>query len=397
MRLNRRRANLVLMCLTMVIAFATAEKVPAQYTGPYTDSMGGGFNNPISAQMSTMLWNRIFYPKAYGNRSEKTAPPNAATPKPSSQPAPNQKQDESKLRFRSSGTRLRTRALADFFGNTAEEREQYLKIMNAVLDGFDQKVKGAGLENDVAIALSYFLAENARIYHGLPEISDQQFVEIRNAIAEAVLSTDGLNSITDRQKQEFYETLVAYTGVTQFVYEQAKQAGNEQMTQRSQQLAGQNLQTLTKMPPDSINFRGTTPAASNAQDETTGTNPTPPSNGPTDIGQLRQDYSENEVRADGIYKGKRFLFTGKVVEVSGAYYKTTGQDASGRYIYTNIGPNLKVTNSGGGSVIGWEVHCFFKDTQELGRLRSQERVAFEATVQGRESGTTLILVDAVLR
>jgi len=59
----------VLICGVVFIAIlANARSAPAQFTGPYSDSMGGGFNNPISAQMSTMLWNRIFYPKANGNR-----------------------------------------------------------------------------------------------------------------------------------------------------------------------------------------------------------------------------------------------------------------------------------------------------------------------------------------
>jgi len=69
--------------------------------------------------------------------------------------------------------------------------------MNAVIDGFDQKAKEAGLENDIAIAMSYFLAENVRIYRGLPELSDQQFVNLRNVIADAFLSTGALNNITD--------------------------------------------------------------------------------------------------------------------------------------------------------------------------------------------------------
>jgi hypothetical protein len=396
MSLNTRHTNLLLISLTIFILLAMAQTAPAQYTGPYTDSMGGGFNNPLSAQMSTMLWSNIFY-RTTGASTTGTSARRTNTSAAAPQPATSQTVDASALRFRSSGTRLATQKLADQLGNTPAEREQYLKLMNAVLDGFDQKVKAAGLQNDLGIALSYFLAENARIYHGQPELSDQQFVEIRRVIADAFLSTGALQNINDRQKQEFYEGLVAYTGITQFGYEQSKQANNEAMARLYQKVAGQNLQTVTKMSPDSINLSGDGLATS-ATNETTTATAVSASGNPIDIAQLRQDYSENEVRADEMYKGKRFIFNGKVVEVSGTYYQTSGQDPTGRYIYTNIGPNLKVTNTGGNSLIGWEVHCFFKNNQQLGQLRGQQTVMFEATVQGKEpGGTTLILVGAALR
>jgi len=218
--------------------------------------MGGGFNNPISAQMSTMLWNRIFYPKANGNRGASSSASRSQTTGARSQTEPARKADEGALRFQSGGTRVKTPALANQLGNTPAEREQYLNLMNAVLDDFDQKVMAAGLQNDIAIALSYFLAENARIYRGLPELPDQQFVTIRNVIADAFLNTGALNQITNRQKQELYEGLVAYTGITQFGYEQSKQAGNERMAQLYQKVAGQNLQAITGMSPDSINLTG---------------------------------------------------------------------------------------------------------------------------------------------
>jgi len=237
-----------LICLATITAvFAYPYRVPAQYK----DWMGGNFNNPFSAQMSTRIWTRVFYrvPETLKLGGGKSAASSSGAP---SQPAPNKTVDESSLRFRSSGTRLKTHSFADQLGNTPAERDQYLKLMNAVLDGFDQRVKAAGLQNDLAIALSYFLAENVRIYQGEAELSDQQYIDIRNVIAEALVTSGALSHVTDGQKQEFYEALVAYTGITQFGYEQAKQAGDDTMAKGYQRVAGQNLQTVTKMPPDSL-------------------------------------------------------------------------------------------------------------------------------------------------
>jgi len=104
----------VLISWTLIAAIvATAQRVPAQFAGPYRDWYGGSFNNPISAQMSTMLWNRVFIRIPKGTRG---STPSSTAPR--SQAERSQKADESALRFRSSGTRLKTPALADQLGNT---------------------------------------------------------------------------------------------------------------------------------------------------------------------------------------------------------------------------------------------------------------------------------------
>lgn len=259
-----------LICLGVVTAILT---VSQQTSAQFTDTMGGTWNNPLSASTSTMIWNNIFYGihrKAGANKG--TTASTAAQPKSQ----PNKRIDDGVVRFRPSGTRIKTRELADQLGNTPAEREQYLKLMNAVLEGFEQQVQKVGLQNDLAMALSFFFGENARIYHGLPEPPDQQFVDLRNLIAGALANGGALNNTTDRQKQEMYEALVAYTGITQFGYEQAKQAGNETYAKGYQQVAGQNLQTVTHLSPDNINFTSAGLTISNAGDSPP---PQPDSNG----------------------------------------------------------------------------------------------------------------------
>ena len=253
-----RLLTLVASTLAIIIAAHSARAQYSTYTMP--SGMGGMFNNSISATIAANQWNRIFLcttspvkTSFCGGTSETgTGSSQARSASASQQARSRPAVNDSVLRFHSSGTYLKTRELADQLGNTPEERAQYLKLMNAVLDEFRKKVTAADLQNDVAIALSYFFVENLRIYRGLPEASDQQYVDVRNVIAKILLGQSGVTKLTDRQKQEYYEALVAYTGITQFGYEQAKQAGNEQIAKGYQQVAGQNLQTLTKMSPDSL-------------------------------------------------------------------------------------------------------------------------------------------------
>ena len=248
-----------LICLAIVIAiFTISRQAPAQFFGQpttYHDFYGGSWNNGGSALASTMIWNCVYYPlacKKSGGASKGTT--SSTTAKPTSQPSPTVKAaNPNVVNFRPTGTYIKTRELADSLGNSPAEREQYQKLMNAVLDAFGQQAQKAGFPNDLPAALAFFLGENIRIYRGMPDLSDQQYVDLRNKIADAVISSGAISSLSDRQKQEMYETLVAYTGITQYGYEQGVQAQNDAIVKGYQKVAGQSLQTVTKMSPDNIN------------------------------------------------------------------------------------------------------------------------------------------------
>src|SRR5262249_48845902 len=150
----------------------------------YQDSMGTGWNNALSASASTMIWSSIFY-RTTGAASARTKTANTGSNR--AQPAPpplqNKPIDDAAMRFKFSGSYIKTRELADQLGSTQEQRDQYFTLMNAVLQAFDQQAAGANHSHDIALALSYFLAENLRIYRGQPDLSNDQFLRIRDAIA----------------------------------------------------------------------------------------------------------------------------------------------------------------------------------------------------------------------
>jgi len=248
-------SSFIIFGFVVCVSAASSE---AQYVRPTT---GGtmrefNFNNPMSALAATMVMNKAredALAKRLGTNPNSSQSPAGRTSS-QTQSEPTKPLDESSFKFRAAGGYIKTRELADQLGSNPTERDQYFKLMNAVLDGFGQQVAKVGLNNDVAMALAFFFGENIRIYRGLAELPDQQYVNLRNSIARAIASGGGLGNATDRQKQEMYETLVAYTGLTQFGYEQAREANNNEMVKGYQQLAGQNLQTITKMSPDSMNL-----------------------------------------------------------------------------------------------------------------------------------------------
>lgn len=75
-------------------------------------------------------------------------------------------------------------------------------------------------------------------------------------MASALSGNSALKNAPDRQKQEMYETLIAYAGLTLFGYEQSVKAGNPEYVKGYRQVAGQNLRAVAKMSPEEIHFRG---------------------------------------------------------------------------------------------------------------------------------------------
>ncbi|HXM34266.1 MAG TPA: DUF6683 family protein, partial [Pyrinomonadaceae bacterium] len=150
---------------------------------------------------------------------------------------------------------------------------------------------------------------------------DPQMLELRDTIAEALVEGNGMNGVTERQKQEMYETLVLFTGFALATYQEGKQGGNAETVKASQQLAGQNLLALTGISPDKISFNDQglsierEPAAAAATATPSSTEPTSSQDAPPatiNAGLLVMEFEGNEVRAYQMYGGKRIRVNGTV-------------------------------------------------------------------------------------
>jgi hypothetical protein len=202
-----------------------------------SEGLGGTFNTASGGTITKTIVDRI----AQRNRERKL---NAKRPSAISTAR------ASSVLFRSTGTQLKTREIANLIdaGNP-----QVVQLLTTLLVEFDKGARAAGHPNDLALALSFFFATNASIYHGGGQPADPPMVELRDTIAEALAEGNALSSMNDRQKQEMYESLVLFTGFALAVYEEGK-AGNPESLKVSRQLAGEYLLAVTGIAPDKINF-----------------------------------------------------------------------------------------------------------------------------------------------
>ena len=222
-------------CFLISLLLALCVQVLGQHSN---EGLGGTFNTPGGGIISKTIVDRL-------TKRDRDLRPQARRAS-----AVSAKPNEASLLFRPTGTQLKTREIANLIdaGNP-----QVLTIMTTILNEYEKGARAAGHPNDLALALSFFFATNASIYHDGGQPGDPAMVELRNTIAQALGEGNALSSMNDRQKQEMYETLVLFTGFALAVYEEGK-GGNAESLKVSQQLAGQNLLAVTGISPDKINF-----------------------------------------------------------------------------------------------------------------------------------------------
>jgi hypothetical protein len=251
----------------------------------WKDNMGGSWNNPTSASIGNIindrLWNRVFAKARARDKARASTPAKTARVETPAQPEVSRKtpaQIDAAVRFRSTGTQLRTQAFADFLsdGGTPETKKQMTAIISALLTEYEKAARAQGKPNDLALATTAALVYNSSIYNGTPEPEDARIMEIRDAMAELMVEDGTLGSMTDRQKQELYENLVICTMLAKVGYEEAQKTSDKATMASYRDLAGQTLTAVSGMSPEKINF-STDAQALNAARILDATTPTPSS------------------------------------------------------------------------------------------------------------------------
>ena len=341
----------------------------------YTDRLGRNWNNPASAMITNIIMDRYARRRLERNLGVKHSRAGASTRTPSSgvtAPAVN----DASVRFRSTGTQLKTHEIANIIdaGNL-----QVLTIMTTILQEYEKGARAAGKPDDLALALSFFFATNASVYHDGGQPADPQMLELRDTIAQALVEGDALKGVTDRQKQEMYETLVLFTGFALAAYEEGKQQNNPASVTVGQQLAGQNLQAITGISPDKINFtdQGLSIEREPGPSIATATQPSPEPTTPQNAspamihaGKLVMEFEGNEVRANQMYGGKRIRVNGTVNSIDVL--------KDGRIALTFHSP------AGGYA----QTRCYFNKSQSsrLAELSGGQEAIVEGTVKGISGG-----------
>lgn len=226
--------------------------VPCAAHAQYMGSFGINWSNPVSASLSNSMWSNWVVYQTQLNQAKAAAAKGGGNGPAAT--AATLKIDETALRFRPAADHLLTRKLADQIGHTTSEKQAIGVLLKAIYQEFDAQAARLGKPNDLALALSFFLAQNTAVLRGVPDPKEEQILDLRQVILVAFGQTAGLGSFTDQQRQELYEVLVGYTGLAYAGYLDAKRRGDQPHIKEFQKVAGANLTAITHLPPERFEF-----------------------------------------------------------------------------------------------------------------------------------------------
>jgi hypothetical protein len=135
--------------------------------------------------------------------------------------------------------------LAARLGNTPQDQKYIEELLTRCLSFYTDTARQKGVPlYDVARALNYFIATNYFVYTQGAGPTQEQMDATRNMIRANMVQDESFQRLSDREKQQSYETLIAIAGFVDLGYGRAKQSGNENLAAQFREMAKGNLETV---------------------------------------------------------------------------------------------------------------------------------------------------------
>jgi hypothetical protein len=255
------------LCFTLFLVLASAEtkNIFAQTGGGQSANLGNSISAEVSGKVGVGVFERLKKPVTKKTVTKKTQTTKTTKDKTSSvkggktgvrnKPVEIDDFDEYKILKYKPDVRLKTaEKLLDEFTGTPDERTLMIELFKAAKSAYDEEAAKKGKKNDVALALTFFLASCVTVHNDAPEPSDQAIDNLYDALSDSLIEDEQFAASTDREKQEMSETMIYIGGLVLGGYTIGKQGDDADTVEAFQKLAGISLSSLTKLDPDKMSF-----------------------------------------------------------------------------------------------------------------------------------------------
>lgn len=104
------------------------------------------------------------------------------------------------------------RALADAFGSSAEQRAALVDAFAQIKQGYEAEVAKEGKSNNVAAAMTFFIAANVVAYHQTEMPSDADTDKLFASLQAALAKIPAFAAMSNAEKQQVHDWLVYMGG-----------------------------------------------------------------------------------------------------------------------------------------------------------------------------------------
>ena len=134
------------------------------------------------------------------------------------------------------------------------EKELVRQLVTITRTEFEKEVSKRGRANNLAAALTFFVASTVTVYHNDPEPSDEAIDQLWDGINDTLNGLPEMSKLTDAEKQEMYEMLVACGGLVLAGHVLSKESSDAGSAAVYRQLAGELIKTVLQVEPGKVRF-----------------------------------------------------------------------------------------------------------------------------------------------
>lgn len=205
----------------------------------FRDSMGGRWNNPVSASIGTSLaWRALIQaPKAAAG---------AKALEPQSQGTPT-------VTFPAGKPSTVAQALAESMGEGAAHKKELTSAFRQFLDAFEEDAIKDKEPRNLARAAAFFIVVNHMTATGKPPV-EAHADGLQRALQQNLLHHGPFQAMGPRQRQDLYETLVILAYLPMVGVRDAEERKQPERVALFRDFARQGLKTLIGAAPEGMTF-----------------------------------------------------------------------------------------------------------------------------------------------
>lgn len=154
-------------------------------------------------------------------------------------------------KFRPVANAASVNALADAVGETPAEKQLIRNIFKATKTAFEKEAGPRGWSNNIAGGLAFFTVTAMTVYHD-EEPSEEASQAFFFTLNQTMDEVPEFAAMTNKQKQEFYDLMIGFSGILLAGYMEGKESGDRETLAAYQKIAGGLIELVLKVEPRNL-------------------------------------------------------------------------------------------------------------------------------------------------
>ena len=160
------------------------------------------------------------------------------------------------LKFNPAGDSGVAKSLADALGRTEEEKAALTEAFGQIKQGYEAEVAKKGKSNNLAAAMTFFIAANVAAYHQTEMPADEAGENLFQSLQETMAGLPAFARMSNPEKQQMHDWLVCMAGFVMAGYTEAKKDGDQESLKNFSEFADNSIRLVLGIEVGKLSFTG---------------------------------------------------------------------------------------------------------------------------------------------